>query len=632
MHDPFGVCLPPSLQTKNRGGRIPSELELESDCANRVCNGPTFAMAGFTLQGAGDPAGFGSCPSRCGLPDGTCGTGPARVLCNSLVFDRACDFPAGSDCPSVLWDGGFNSPSNIKTATQVNVVRAGCQSPPIFPTVPVCRSSTAQDPPPSVPLGIVSSSFDQAASGVLGSNSSADVTIGTDPTAHLPVRGTIILQGPPCVGSCTVGLDLQLEIDDVTLHGIALSHVRLVGASTPNAATLDASGNGVIAPFQITLGASAIVAGKSIGFVAMNTGNVNVAIDWQARTFSVTDPFLVPGDTDGGRPDIRIGMSLTGTLVNQAPTAVAPTDVRFECTGPAGAAILLDGSGSHDPDNDIMTAAWRTGSNITGQAVATALSATLIQALGSLTYTLAVTDSFGIMATAAETVSVVDTTPPVIDAVPDPSCSWPSDLDDQSMALFRVGHEIRVHATDLCDPNPNVFIKSASLVPVLPVGRDEDSGHDHEKHDGDGGDRHGKDNDEDSGDRQKKHTDGEPDSGTLAVIFGRNSVCLPAVTGDLRGTVQFAITVAATDDAGNETDQTFFVVPPRDADGAGACPAAPVVRANDPACASGILGPTISEQPTKREAHHGCQSADSDPGFVLFAFLLALGIRRLRTS
>jgi len=100
-------------------------------------------------------------------------------------------------------------------------------------------------------------------------------------------------------------------------------------------------------------------------------------------------------------------------LQNLPPVADAGPDQIVEQTGPAGADVTLDGTGSIDPYNDTLTYYWNwTGGSATGST-----PTALIQP-GNTTVTLTVSDG-QFNATDQVNIIVQDTTSPVVDAGPD---------------------------------------------------------------------------------------------------------------------------------------------------------------------------------------------------------------------
>jgi hypothetical protein len=156
-------------------------------------------------------------------------------------------------------------------------------------------------------------------------------------------------------------------------------------------------------------------------------------------------PTLVPGDpydliiylTDGTTPPIGVQGSFVYhgeqvLLINMPPVAMVAAQSQVECGSPSGGSVLLDGSASTDLDStpgtndDIVSFEWYENYGLPAQRLLGSggtLSATL--PLGTRALTLKVTDHAGESSTAMTSVSVVDTTPPVLDcpaAVPAAEC------------------------------------------------------------------------------------------------------------------------------------------------------------------------------------------------------------------
>ena len=91
-----------------------------------------------------------------------------------------------------------------------------------------------------------------------------------------------------------------------------------------------------------------------------------------------------------GNPDIGI-FEFTVAGDNEAPAADAGPDRLVECAGPAGSAVVLDGSASADPEGDPMTYTW-TGPFPEGGGVVTGASPTVTLPLGPSTVSLVVSD------------------------------------------------------------------------------------------------------------------------------------------------------------------------------------------------------------------------------------------------
>jgi N-acetylneuraminic acid mutarotase len=92
---------------------------------------------------------------------------------------------------------------------------------------------------------------------------------------------------------------------------------------------------------------------------------------------------------------------------NQLPIAVAGPDQTVE----AGTPVLLDGSGSSDPDGGQLTYSW---TNATGSIVGNSATVNVSVPSGAHTFTLKVTDNRGGFATDPVVVTGLDTTPPAV--------------------------------------------------------------------------------------------------------------------------------------------------------------------------------------------------------------------------
>jgi Tol biopolymer transport system component len=94
---------------------------------------------------------------------------------------------------------------------------------------------------------------------------------------------------------------------------------------------------------------------------------------------------------------------------NQPPTADAGSDQTIECSG-GSMLVQLDGSGSSDPDNDTLTYSWKEGAT----EIATGPIPFVNLSNGTHTITLTVTDLSNASDTDDVTITIQDTTAPVI--------------------------------------------------------------------------------------------------------------------------------------------------------------------------------------------------------------------------
>jgi hypothetical protein len=146
-------------------------------------------------------------------------------------------------------------------------------------------------------------------------------------------------------------------------------------------------------------------------------------------------------------------------IIDNPPTAVAHSAESVECDRPTGGTVVLDGSGSTDPEStpgthdEIVSFEWFTGYGLPSEALlGTGEMLETVLPLGSSTVVLRVTDSDGISSTAETRVSVVDTTPPQIAFTPSPTTLWPPNHRMVDVAA-------RVTATDTCS-TPSVVLNS----------------------------------------------------------------------------------------------------------------------------------------------------------------------------
>lgn len=142
------------------------------------------------------------------------------------------------------------------------------------------------------------------------------------------------------------------------------------------------------------------------------------------------------GDT-GGIPE---GESPEPT--NQAPVANAGADQTLEAAG-STTSVTLDGSGSTDPDGDTLTYSWSNGG--------TSVSTTVNLGVGSHTFTLTVTDENGASDSDDVTITIEDTTAPVLSFNQVTGSLWPP---NHKMVLVATG----ISAHDLVDGAPDVTV------------------------------------------------------------------------------------------------------------------------------------------------------------------------------
>jgi photosystem II stability/assembly factor-like uncharacterized protein len=137
---------------------------------------------------------------------------------------------------------------------------------------------------------------------------------------------------------------------------------------------------------------------------------------------------------------------------NEPPVADPGDDFVAECSGPDGAEVTLDGSGSFDPDGDPLSFTW---SGPFGEVSGAQPTVTL--PLGLSIITLVVSDGELFSDPATLQVEVRDTGLPAISASADPNLLWPPNNKMVDISLSIV-------ASDLCDPAPVISLEDISIL------------------------------------------------------------------------------------------------------------------------------------------------------------------------
>jgi photosystem II stability/assembly factor-like uncharacterized protein len=137
---------------------------------------------------------------------------------------------------------------------------------------------------------------------------------------------------------------------------------------------------------------------------ALNQGLTDVEV--RSLAIDPRTPGTVYAATDSG---VFVIQQEEAPPANGAPHADAGPDQAVEATGPDGALVTLDGSGSTDPDGDPLAFAW---SWPTGGAGGDRPAARL--PLGTTTVALTVSDPHGATGTDTVEITVRDTTPPEV--------------------------------------------------------------------------------------------------------------------------------------------------------------------------------------------------------------------------
>lgn len=210
----------------------------------------------------------------------------------------------------------------------------------------------------------------------------------------------------------------------------------------------------------------------------------------------------------------ELGNAFEATL----PVAGAGVDTTVECTSPDGATVTLDGSLSTTPPEAAPTLfTWSDGfGTANGEIVDVVLP------LGTHDVRLDLEDTRGFTGTDNVQVTVVDTTPPVINSITlTPDCLWPP---NHKYVKFGLGDQLMVDATDVCDAD--VAVRIVDVVSSEP-------------------------------DTSKGQGAGNTSND---VVFGSGGFCARSERSGKGGQDRiYTVTVEAMDDSGNLTMQTAEV-------------------------------------------------------------------------
>jgi hypothetical protein len=492
---PMQLCLPPDLNTAVGGEADASDMQFNTDvqnycqsrvkdiisklvpfldpkacsqsdrCINAISCQPQIVMGG--LDTVANPSCDGTCadvPCVLGkIPEG----GPP-------VDGNLPDGFGNCDPDKVLPSGASTADPRFCKCTQAT----GCSGT----TEKFCQVPPGNIDPPVLVSGFLTQRLSAPSTVTLDPNASnvkvhVHFTGGIgephDDTETSNVHGSVTLYGRPCPGSqCDMLMDMDLHPEDVTFHfsavvcgvtciqdvNVTASRISVMGGMGHTTVHIDSNGTATIPIGVLNLHAESIVSGvpnKSTErqiFDAPNAAPISFQVDFNNKTFTLPD---VPFTFESGDGDAH--MTLSGTLTNQPPNAVAGADQVLECTSFAGANATLDASRSSDPDGVLFGFEWWKGTALDSTALAGSGSTiTVTQPVGGpVEYQLSVLDQFLDISVDSTHVKVQDTTPPTLTLAVDPSCLWPP---DHSLVLYATGAGLTATAQDTCDPSPKVRI------------------------------------------------------------------------------------------------------------------------------------------------------------------------------
>jgi len=408
---------------------------------------------------SGDPEDYGFWSSSC---DGGCIGEPLDAECTN--FD-AVQF---ADCRARELQGCLDGNKTLEEcqddlsvrgcAVNVTATHAGDDEP-------VCIADGRNDEPQPLSMKIFGR---DSTCNVAGTTEISVLDGGTlrEPKQDPATVGILDIYGGPCPGgTCPVGFASRLDMDDIkfdvawsrdpkfeqlTLHGLANQTASVGGQQVASVDRFVAVGRGQ-------------KGSDKAAFTNPDGDNsLSLMVDWSNRLCSLEGDLLSDVDAEGipgtcaedetvecyfdedcdGIGDNQEGdgvciqpeeedpatifavADFQGYLSNQPPTAAAGASQTLECTSPDGADFALSGTASDPDGTDIRWVSWRQGDR-TGTEIGTDLSVSgLSLGVGAANdFVLRVVDSRFQADEASTTVSVVDTTPPII------SCNTPVTID-----------------------------------------------------------------------------------------------------------------------------------------------------------------------------------------------------------
>ena len=200
------------------------------------------------------------------------------------------------------------------------------------------------------------------------------VTVARDGDTRTPeASGVAQFAGTPCPGGqCAVGVSYNLDhVGNFSFDGfggftsVEFKDITAAGTSGPGAALLDRARTRVLPPSTTRNTGSGRRSNQVLGgevssdaadYTGTNGAPLDVRVDWANHTCALNGAVL--GSIEDA--DTAVGVDLSGTIVNEPPTANAGATARtVECTSPAATDVTLDGSASTDADDNVVLFAWR---------------------------------------------------------------------------------------------------------------------------------------------------------------------------------------------------------------------------------------------------------------------------------
>jgi hypothetical protein len=365
----------------------------------------------------------------------------------------------------------------------------------------------------------------------------------TTPPAITP-PANIVAEATSAAGaavSFTVPAAADLVTGSVTVGAAPASGSTFaLGTTTVALSTADAVGNAAAAAFSVTVrdttapvitppanivAEATSAAGASVTFAVapaldLVSGSVPVTVaPGSGSTFALgsTTVALNTADAAGNAAAASFAVTVRDTT---APAITPPANIIVEATSAAGAVVTFSASATDAVGVAALTYSIPSGSTF---------------ALGTTTVALGAVDAAGNAATAAFTVTVVDTTAPVIQSLTaTPGVLWPPNHK-------LVGVTLTALVSDVADPAPLTRIVSVSSLELPKSSKNDDC------------------DDDDEHDAKIRHSRNDPDW----VITGDLTLQLRAERAGNGGGRVYTITVESKDAAGNVSTGTVTVTVPK---------------------------------------------------------------------